>query len=44
MGSKLNYAQIAAASNIPSYIVNGKKENVIIDIVEGKKVGTKVSL
>lgn len=44
MGSKLNYAQIAAANNIPSYIVNGKKENVILDIVEGKKVGTEVSL
>lgn len=44
MGSKLGYAQMAAAKNIPSYIVNGKKENIIIDIIEGKKVGTKVSL
>lgn len=44
MGSKLNYAQQAAAKNIPSYIVNGKKENVIIDIIEGKEVGTKVAL
>ncbi len=44
MGSKLGYAQMAAAKNIPTYIVNGKKENIIIDIIEGKKVGTKVSL
>jgi len=44
MGSKLSYAQMAAADNIPSYIVNGKRENVILDIVEGKQVGTKVSL
>ena len=44
MGSKLNYAQQAAANNIPTYIVNGKKENSIIDIIDGKCVGTKVSL
>jgi glutamate 5-kinase len=44
MGSKLAYAQRAAAKNIPSFIVNGKKENIILDTVEGKKVGTEVSL
>ena len=44
MGSKLNYAQIAAAANIPTYIVNGKKENIILDIMDGKSVGTEVSL
>jgi glutamate 5-kinase len=44
MGSKLGYAQKAAAENIPSYIVNGKKDNVILDIVDGKNAGTKVSL
>jgi len=44
MGSKLNYAQSAAAANIPSFIVNGKKENVILDIMDGKTVGTEVSL
>src|SRR5690606_23313656 len=44
MGSKLNYAQIAAADNIPTYIVNGKKENIILDIMAGKSVGTEVSL
>jgi len=44
MGSKLNYAQIAAADNIPTYIVNGKKENIILDTMAGKCVGTEVSL
>jgi len=44
MGSKLDYAQKAAANNIPTFIANGKKENTIIDIIDGKTVGTKVSL
>ncbi|MBP0904569.1 glutamate 5-kinase [Mariniflexile gromovii] len=44
MGSKLDYAQQAAANNVPTYIVNGKTENIIIDIIDGKEVGTKVSL
>ncbi|CAH8295012.1 glutamate 5-kinase [Mariniflexile fucanivorans] len=44
MGSKLDYAQQAAANNVPTYIVNGKTENVIIDVIDGKDVGTKVSL
>ncbi|MDF4203815.1 glutamate 5-kinase [Maribacter sp. SA7] len=44
MGSKLDYAQQAAAKNIPTYIANGKKERTIIDIIEGKNVGTKVTL
>ncbi|TWO31826.1 glutamate 5-kinase [Seonamhaeicola sediminis] len=44
MGSKLDYAQKAAAKNIPTFIVNGKKRNTLIDIIEGKSVGTKVSL
>ena len=43
MGSKLSYAQKAAADDIPSFIVNGKRENVILDIIEGKNVGTEVS-
>lgn len=43
MGSKLNYAQQAAAKNIPTFIVNGKRENIIIDVIEGKEVGTKVA-
>lgn len=44
MGSKLNFAQMAAAKNITTYIANGKKENTIIDIIDGKTVGTKVSM
>lgn len=44
MGSKLDYAQKAAANNIPTFIANGKKDNTIIDIIDGKTVGTKVSL
>ena len=44
MGSKLNYAQQTAAHSIPTFIANGKKDNTIIDIIDGKNVGTKVSL
>ncbi len=44
MGSKLNYAQKTAAKNIPTYIANGKKENTILDIMNGSFTGTKVSL
>ncbi|MFH4968010.1 glutamate 5-kinase [Gaetbulibacter sp. M240] len=44
MGSKLDYAQQAAAQNIPTFIANGKKDNTIIDIIDGKATGTKVSL
>jgi glutamate 5-kinase len=44
MGSKLKYAQETAAHSIPTFIANGKRDNTIIDIIEGKNVGTKVSL
>lgn len=44
MGSKLDFAQQAAANNIPTFIVNDNHENVIIDVIDGKEVGTKVSL
>ncbi|WP_339628324.1 glutamate 5-kinase [uncultured Maribacter sp.] len=44
MGSKLDYAQQAAANNIPTYIANGKKDRTLIDIIDGKNVGTKVTL
>jgi glutamate 5-kinase len=44
MGSKLDYAQQAAAHNIPTFIANGKERNTIIDIIDGKCVGTKVAL
>lgn len=44
MGSKLKIAKGAAAKNIPTYIANGNKEDVILDIVAGKNVGTRISL
>ena len=44
MGSKLDFAQQAAANSIPTFIANGKKDRTIIDIIEGKNVGTKVAL
>jgi glutamate 5-kinase len=44
MGSKLNYAQETAFHSIPTFIANGKRDNTIIDIIDGKSVGTKVSL
>jgi len=44
MGSKLNIAKQTASKNIPTYIANGKRKRVILDIVEGKSVGTKISV
>lgn len=41
MGSKLKIAQGTAAKNITTYIADGKQKNVILDIVAGKKVGTR---
>lgn len=41
MASKLKVAKGTANKNIPTYIANGKRENVIIDIINNKKVGTK---
>lgn len=40
MVSKLQAVRIAASSGIPCIIANGKRENVILDIIEGKKIGT----
>ncbi len=42
MESKINVAKKAAAKDIPTYIANGKKNEVIIDIVHGKDVGTRI--
>lgn len=42
MGSKLNIAKAAAAKDIPTFIANGKQEGVIVDICEGRNVGTKI--
>lgn len=41
MKSKLKIAKKTAQMNIPTYIANGKRANVILDIVNGKEVGTK---
>ncbi len=40
MESKVKIAKNTAANNIPTYIANGKLENVILDIIDGKDVGT----
>ncbi|WP_262707056.1 glutamate 5-kinase [Nonlabens xiamenensis] len=42
MKSKLNVAKQTAAKNIPTYIANGKHENAIVDIVNGKEIGTRI--
>ncbi len=44
MGSKLNIAKQTASKNIPTFIANGKRKRVILDIVEGKSVGTMISV
>lgn len=41
MESKIKIAKETAAKNITTYIANGKRRNVILDIVQGKEVGTK---
>ncbi|GGZ46865.1 glutamate 5-kinase [Mesonia mobilis] len=41
MGSKLKIAKGTANKDIPTYIANGKRHNVILDIIDGKNVGTK---
>ncbi|MCX7546845.1 glutamate 5-kinase [Xanthomarina sp. F1114] len=41
MASKLRIAKVTAQKNIPTYIANGKRENVIVDIVNDKEIGTK---
>jgi glutamate 5-kinase len=41
MASKLKIAKGTANKNIPTYIANGKRENVIVDILNNKEVGTK---
>ncbi|PHR42958.1 MAG: glutamate 5-kinase [Fluviicola sp.] len=43
MESKLKIAKSTANKSIPTYIANGKEEDIIIDILNGKKVGTMFS-
>lgn len=40
MKTKLKAAEIATTSGIPLVIANSQKENVILDILAGKKIGT----
>lgn len=42
MESKISVAKKTAAKDIPTYIANGKRENVIVDIAHGKNVGTRI--
>lgn len=42
MKSKLDVAQNSAKNNIETYIANGNTENIILDIVKGTFVGTKI--
>ena len=41
MHSKLNVAKSTAEKNIPTFIANGMRDNVILDIVAGNDVGTR---
>jgi glutamate 5-kinase len=41
MASKLRIAKVTARKNIPTYIANGKRENVMVDIIDNKQIGTK---
>lgn len=41
MNSKFEIAQKSAAFGIVTHIANGKVEDIILDIVEGKQVGTR---
>ena len=41
MASKLKVAKGTANKDITTYIANGKRENVIVDIINDKEVGTK---
>ncbi|SEA48612.1 glutamate 5-kinase [Bizionia paragorgiae] len=41
MASKLRIAKKTAKKQIPTYIANGKRQNVIVDIIDDKEIGTK---
>lgn len=43
MASKIHVAKSTAAKNIPTYIANGRRPNVILDIIDGKQVGTAIT-
>jgi len=41
MESKLKIAKHTAKKGIPTVIANGKRQNVIVDIIDNKEIGTK---
>ncbi|MBQ0768230.1 MAG: glutamate 5-kinase, partial [Bizionia sp.] len=41
MASKLKIAKRTARKEIPTHIANGKRQNVIVDIIDNKEIGTK---
>lgn len=41
MKSKLKIAKASAKKDITTYIADGKRKNVIVDILDGRKIGTK---
>ena len=41
MASKLKIAKRTARKEIPTHIANGKRQNVIVDIIDNKQIGTK---
>lgn len=43
MQSKIDVAQSSAKRNIPTFIANGKTENIILNIIDGDFVGTEIS-
>jgi glutamate 5-kinase len=43
MHSKLSVAKATASKNIPTFIANGMRDDVILDLVAGKEVGTRVT-
>src|SRR5699024_9321737 len=44
METKLKNAKESAAKNSPTIIANENRENVMIDIVNGKNIGTRISM
>ena len=44
MQSKFQIARVSAVQGIETFIANGKKENIILDILAGKPVGTRFTI
>jgi len=41
MGSKIKAAKICLQAGLPCLVVNGKKRNILLEIMDGKEIGTK---